>query len=235
LGSTLLSLPVGRLCDISKAFDAIYHSLLLEQISNSELHSNIVRWLAAYIRGRSATCVYSSAMSSPLIVPQGSVLSPALFNFFVSDCPAIADILESYADDFTVLESDSDLAALNRKLQDSLTPIVEWALRKKLTIAPSKSQVTLFTPWSKQYKTRPDVSIDNVDVPLNQFPKILGVTFDPQFTFQNHIINIAAKCSQHLNLLKAVCGTSWGHDKQTLLITYKALVESVMSYAAAVW
>jgi hypothetical protein len=33
--------------DISKAFDAINHSLLLEQISNSELHSNIVRWLAA--------------------------------------------------------------------------------------------------------------------------------------------------------------------------------------------
>ena len=40
---------------------------------------------------------------------------------------------------------------------------------------------------------------------------------------------------QRLNLLKAVCGSTWGHDKQTLLITYKALVESVMSYAAAIW
>jgi hypothetical protein len=163
------------------------------------------------------------------------VLLRQIFNFFVSDCPAIADILESYADDFTVLESDSDLAALNHKLQDSLTPILEWALRKKLMIAPSKSQVTLFTPWSKQYKTHPDVSIDSVDVPLNQFPTILGVTFDPQYTFRNHILNISAKCSQRLNLLKAVCGTSWGHDRQMLFITYKALVESVMSYAAAVW
>jgi hypothetical protein len=154
--------------EISKAFDAINHSLLLDQISNSELHSNIVRWLATYIFGRSATCVYGSAVSSPLIlrsgVSQGFVLSPALFNFFVSDCSSVADILESYADNFPVLESDSDLAAMNRKLQDSLTPIVEWAVRKKLTIAPSKFQVTLFTPWNKQYKTQPDVSINNIDV-----------------------------------------------------------------------
>jgi hypothetical protein len=27
----------------------------------------------------------------------------------------------------------------------------------------------------------------------------------------------------------------WGHDSKTLLITYKALVETVMSYAAAIW
>jgi hypothetical protein len=97
----------------------------------------------------------------------------------VSDCPVDADILKSYADDFTVMESDSDLAGLDRKLQSSLTPIVAWAIMKKLMIALSRSQVRLFSPWNKQYATRPAVSIDNVDVPLNQYPKILGVTFDP--------------------------------------------------------
>jgi hypothetical protein len=108
------------------------------------------------------------------------------------------------------VESDCDLAALDRKLQDSLTPIVEWAARKKLTIAPTKSQVMLFSP---------EIKIDNVDVPLNQFPKILGVTFDPQFSFRYHILAIVAKCSQRLNLLKAVCGSTWGHNTQMLLIT----------------
>jgi hypothetical protein len=36
--------------DLSKTFDAINHTLLIDQISGSSLHSNVVRWLAAYIR-----------------------------------------------------------------------------------------------------------------------------------------------------------------------------------------
>jgi hypothetical protein len=35
--------------------------------------------------------------------------------------------------------------------------------------------------------------------------------------------------------MKAVCSSTWGHKKETLLITYKALVESVFNYAAAIW
>jgi hypothetical protein len=171
--------------DISKAFDAINHTLLLEQISGSPLHHNLVRWLAAYIRGRSARCIYGTALSKPMIlrsgVPQGSVLSPALFNFFISDCLSMSDILSSYADNFSALESDADLETLSRKLQEAVTPIVEWAARKKLTIAPAKLQVTLFTPFNKEYNSRPEVAIDGVDVPLYKFPKILGVTLDVMF------------------------------------------------------
>jgi hypothetical protein len=51
----------------------------------------------------------------------------------------------------------------------------------------------LFSPWNKQYHTRPKVKIHGVDVPLNQFLKFLGVTFDPLFTFYNHILDIYAK------------------------------------------
>jgi hypothetical protein len=35
--------------DISKAFDSINHPLLLDQLSDSSLHSNVVRWLAAVV------------------------------------------------------------------------------------------------------------------------------------------------------------------------------------------
>jgi hypothetical protein len=207
--------------DISKAFDCINHTLLIDQISSSDLYSNLVRWLAAYLRGRTASCVYRSKKSASMIlhtgVPQGSVLSPALFNFFVSDCPNLADVLNSYADDFTVLESDADRDALSVKLQNSLTPIVKWASRKKLTIAPNKSQITLFTPWNRQFNVRPNISIDGVAVPLCKSPK----TFDTMFSFKDHVAAIAAKATQRINILKAVCGTLCGHDKETLMITYK--------------
>jgi hypothetical protein len=70
---------------------------------------------------------------------------------------------------------------------------------------------------------------------ISQWPLISHTGGEISVLTRQHIIAIAAKCSQRLNLLKAVCGTTWGHNSKTLLITYKALVETVMSYAAAVW
>ena len=50
--------------NISKAFDAVQHSLLLDQICNTDLHPNLVHWLAAYLRGRQS-CVDWQGASSP--------------------------------------------------------------------------------------------------------------------------------------------------------------------------
>jgi hypothetical protein len=108
--------------DISKAFDALDHTLLIEKISESCLNPSIVRWLSAYISGHKAWCIYGSATSKQGTLCSGvlqwSVLSPALFNHHVSDfpCPISDGILESYADDFSLLESDSDLTVLEQKL-----------------------------------------------------------------------------------------------------------------------
>jgi hypothetical protein len=165
-------------------------------------------------------CLYGTALSSRMIihtvVPQGSVLSPALFNFFTSDCPGNADVLSIYADDFSGTESDSNLTSLSAKLQAVVTPIADWAAGKKLCIAPAKSQVTLFTPCTQQFNVCPDISIDGVDIPLCRNPKILGVTFDTMFSFAQHILSIATKALQRLKILKAVSGSSWGHNKETL-------------------
>ena len=37
------------------------------------------------------------------------------------------------------------------------------------------------------------------------------------------------------NILKVLAGSSWGQDKETLLLTYNALGKSIASYAAPVW
>jgi hypothetical protein len=111
--------------DISKAFDGVDHTLLLKQISGSTFHSNIIRWLAAYLRGRRASCHYQSARSPMMIicseVPQGSELSPALSNFFVSDFPYHALLAPAYADDFSISESAPDLDTI----ADTLTKDLE--------------------------------------------------------------------------------------------------------------
>ena len=59
--------------DFSKAFDSIHHPTLLNKIANSSLHPNYVRWLATYLRGRTASCLYQSAMSPKRIIRSGSL------------------------------------------------------------------------------------------------------------------------------------------------------------------
>jgi hypothetical protein len=97
---------------ISKAFDTVDLTLLLQQISDSPLHHNYVRWLVTYLRGRKAACIYQGYQSKwrtvHIGVPQGSVILPALFNFFTSDFPDIGDIVASFNDDFTAGTSDPD-------------------------------------------------------------------------------------------------------------------------------
>ena len=64
--------------DTAKAFDSVQHSLLLDSICDTDLHPNLVHWLAAYLRGCQC-CVLWQGVSSPWRnvktgVPQGSVL-----------------------------------------------------------------------------------------------------------------------------------------------------------------
>ena len=71
--------------------------------------------------------------------------------------------------------------------------------------------------------------------PLTKNPTILGVVLDPLFTFSPHSRAIAKAATQRLKIMKALSGTSWGQDVDTLLITYKALIRSKIDYAAPIW
>ena len=73
--------------DFAKAFDSVDHPTLLRKLLDAPLHPNIVRWLFCYLRGRKAACRYLTATASFRVihsgVPQGSVISPCLFNYFL--------------------------------------------------------------------------------------------------------------------------------------------------------
>ena len=71
--------------------------------------------------------------------------------------------------------------------------------------------------------------------PLQQTPMILGVIFDPMFTFSHHINSIHSRASNRLNVLKALAGSSWGHNKETILLTYNSIIKPILTYAAPIW
>ena len=167
-------------------------------------------------------------------VPQGGVISPILFNFFVRDFPDCAEVTVSYADDFSILESGVDLSEVESKLNSDLVTIADWARRKWLYLAPEKSSVTLFSTDTHQFSYHPQVFLDGALIPLDRNPKILGITLDPQLTFGPHAKSVVGKVGSRLKILKALAGTDWGHSAEDLGLTFKSLVSSVINYGALI-
>ena len=75
--------------DLSKAFDCICHSLLLAKLKAYGVQEPALQLIRSYLHDRKqrVICNYSSSnlLSLRCGVPQGSLLSPLLFNTFMND------------------------------------------------------------------------------------------------------------------------------------------------------
>jgi len=211
--------------DFSKAFDTVPHDGLITSLSRTTLPNNVVRWLSSYLRGRQARCSYEGNVSPYCAVragvPQGSVISPVIFNFYVADYPHSAPLVTSYADDFSAAASAVSPAAAAALLSAHASDVARWANEKGLTVSIPKSHATLLTPDTHQSRLDPGVRWGADPLSHVRTPTILGVTFDPHLTFASHTAQVAERAGSRLKILRALAGTSWGQDKETLLTTYK--------------
>ena len=104
-----------------------------------------------------------------------------------------------------------------------------------LFISAPKLTVTLVTPDLMQARTHPKIKISDTEFPLVRNPKLLGVYLDTFYSLNSHCVQVANRVSKRNNVLKALAGTNWGQQKETLLLTYKALGSSIVNYATHVW
>ena len=217
----------------------VNHTKLIAALSSTSLRHNTIRWISAYLKGRMARCRYNYAVSSMCHtrtgVPQGSSISPVLFNHFVSSYPQDNHLTLAYADDFTdsITNSNYEIAATG--LTNQATRVSEWAAERGLALSAPKSTVTLFTSHRAEVNHHPQVNLNGSTLPLQRNPCILGVVFDPLLTFGKHADSLYTRAGPRMNILKALAGTTWGQQAETMIITYKSQFRSILHYAVPVW
>ena len=103
------SRAVFALLDFSKAFDTVWRDRLFEILLAKGVPRMMVRWIRGFLTDRRARVrlygINGSIMKLQQGIPQGSVLSPLLFLFYINgirDAAPDGTIIRMYADDIVV-------------------------------------------------------------------------------------------------------------------------------------
>ena len=134
-----------------------------------------------------------------------------------------------YADDITVWATGPKIPQLESMINSYLREVSIYLKGNSLLISAPKSIVTLFTPDKHQFQMHTNITLEDTQLPLEHSPKILGVIMDPSLSIHKHCNYVADRIDKINNMLNALAGSSWGQDKETLLLAYNALGKSIAS------
>ena len=231
-------IPVDVLfLDYSKAFDAVPHQRLIQQVKSFGIHGEALEWIAAFLNNRRQRVRVNGQLSQfqPVLsgVPQGSILGPILFTLFVNNIPdELRNIISMYADDTKIYAAvTSELET--QSLSDDLKAAEEWAKKMQMKFNLGKCHVMHLgrnNPHKEYTMTLEDGTLHTLETVETE--KDLGVLVDRELKFSQHCQLKVNKANSILGCLKH---SFKNMDKETFLLLYKAMIRPHLEYASCVW
>ena len=223
--------------DFSKAFDMVWHNGLLQKLKTIDIQGNMVNFIQNFLTDRKLRVQIGTKHSDTYNLqngtPQGSVISPTLFNIMIDDIFHNKQKQVStakYADDATIWTSSRNIKTATKRIQAALNNLQKWAQQWGFIINTDKTVGVTFRPSRARQLSDPNIYLNNTKITLKKQAKFLGLTFDHYLTWAPHVTDLTNRCNRDINVIRATIGTNWGADQNTALQLYKALVRSKLEY-----
>ncbi|MEC7531553.1 MAG: reverse transcriptase domain-containing protein [Actinomycetota bacterium] len=231
--------------DLEKAYDTLWREGLLIKLKAKGFKGKIYNYVQDFLDNREFAVKVNSARSETKIqengVPQGSVLSPILFNIMID---AVHEEIEEsnaklketakielgqYADDIALWCSYRGKSQFPKHFVEVIERVME--LLKHIGFKVNKTKTQLITIFPRKPQKEPcDVELGGERIPIKSEVTYLGVILDKFLNYQKHIDDRIDKASKGINIMRFLSGKSWGSSTNTLRTIYVALVRATLTY-----
>ena len=244
VGNKSKKLKIALFIDFEKAFELISKEAILDILATEGIKGKLLRWLNDYMTRRTAHVKYRGFTSAEFLLragtPQGSILSPPLFNIAMNELLHLLDETDmksrlaqetlqniSYADDLG-LTLTSEIQHMEANAQRLLNTLERSSNNLGLKISIKKTEWMLFSGKRPKF----ELTIYGKRIArVNEF-KYLGVIFDRKGNFAHHAQDRQASTKASMQLLRLAVAYGRGIKTRTAINIAKATVGAKITFGS---
>jgi hypothetical protein len=225
--------------DFKKAFDSVCHSKLLIKLESYGIGGSLLKFVSAFLHGRTQRVVINNASSdySPVLsgVPQGSVTGPLWFILYINDlpdlflgCPDISTKI--FADDVKISCAVSQNINVQSNLCHALSLVCDWATEWQLNLSAEKSAVL---HMGNRNPSR-DYNLNDSIVPLQSVTcmRDLGILVRSDLSVRDHCVKVASQALQKVGI---IFRSFVSCDVSLLVRAYTTYARPILECSTVVW
>lgn len=234
--------------DLQSAFDKVHHSAILRQVSQLNMGQRTFAYIKDFLTNRTTRIVAGDVELPEKTLgsagtPQGSVISPLLFNLVMIGVAKRLESLENvkhtiYADDITLWTTGGSDGQIETAMQQAIDAVEEQLQTTGLKCSPAKSELLIIPPQgrSKCSREHPNITLrtkEGTTIPQVTSMRVLGMHIDALRHNGITIQKLDIKITKAIRLIRKVANRYAGMKEASLLRLVHSFAVSHVAYVAA--